>query len=157
MEEFMNGRDVEDAAHPYISEFSTIPDAWEVSLAHVSQRRFPRKQDCKDFSQLELQASEYYSLLHPQAPLIKLASFLYRARGMEDTEPVLHRWTLRSPWHTVLSPSFPPSSLSLFSFPSSFLLSLPLPFLSFLPFFLPINIYWDLLICQLLFRLPGIE
>lgn len=27
MEEFMNRRDMEDAAHPYISEFSTIPDA----------------------------------------------------------------------------------------------------------------------------------
>jgi len=27
MEEFMNRRDMEDAAHHYISEFSTIPDA----------------------------------------------------------------------------------------------------------------------------------
>lgn len=48
----------------------------------------------------------------------------------------------------VLSPSSPPSSLPLFSFPPSF---------HFLPPFLPINIYRDLLICQLLFTLPEIE
>lgn len=60
-------------------------------LSPCVPEKISQKAGLQRFSQLELQASEYYSLPHPQAPLIKLASFLYSPWGMEDTEPVLHR------------------------------------------------------------------
>lgn len=77
---------MEDTAHPYISEFSTVPDKGEVLNPCVPREDFPGSRISKTFS-LRTPSIRTSFPISPSSgsPDKALAGFLYSSQGMEDT------------------------------------------------------------------------